>query len=134
MFHMYVTAVVTGDAGSISVSLFTGGNERVSQVTLIPGGIDQDFQLEYEGTIYRLTIERRAEVELTDQRADRYIETDGVRCPHCGTEEITPGKMQTDAGVAWQRVSCDACGAEWRDNYVLDTVAPVSGPTQNTEV
>jgi len=132
-FRMVVAVVVTQNQAAITLHLFTDGNERVAHLTMIPGGIDQDHQLDYEGDIYRLTIDRRSTDELTDMAADKYVAQGGVRCPHCGSDEITQGRIQTDAGTAWCRSACDACRAEFRDNYTLDGVTSESRPSQHVD-
>ena len=54
---------------------------------------------------------------LTSQQ---YAEGRGVRCPCCGSENVTGGRFECDAGSAWQPVDCEECGASWQDVYVLN--------------
>jgi transposase-like protein len=53
---------------------------------------------------------------LTDKE---YVAIGGCRCPICGNSDVEGGGVEIDAGIAWQEVSCHACGAEWTDQYEL---------------
>ena len=55
-------------------------------------------------------------------KAEKYIQSGGTLCPHCGSDEIEAGRVEADAGCAWSRVVCCCCEAEWRDVYVLSDV------------
>lgn len=59
---------------------------------------------------------------LSNQSAKDYIEHSGVRCPHCGDENIEGGFIEINAGQARQPISCNACGAKWTDVYRLDHI------------
>lgn len=48
-----------------------------------------------------------------------YVQQGGVKCPCCGSEDLTGHSVEVDAGTAWQRIDCDECGASWCDNYAL---------------
>jgi hypothetical protein len=62
---------------------------------------------------------RRA--SITDRKAERYIKNP-TKCPYCGDPDITGGDMTTEAGEINQEMSCTACGREWWDIYLLQTV------------
>ena len=50
----------------------------------------------------------------------RYVQQRGVRCPFCGSDDLdTVGRLQSDAGYAWQGVECANCGGKWADSYTL---------------
>lgn len=50
----------------------------------------------------------------------RYLKSDGTKCPNCNSTSITGnGLVEVDTGVAWQAVGCDDCNATWTDNYTL---------------
>jgi len=61
-------------------------------------------------------------IELKKKYSD-YLKSGGLTCPHCDSLSITgDGSIETDAGVAWQHVSCDDCAASWTDQYSLSSV------------
>lgn len=41
-------------------------------------------------------------------------------CPRCGTHEVTGQPVSVENARAWQRVSCDRCGARWTEVYILN--------------
>ena len=59
---------------------------------------------------------------LSQERIDTYLKTGGVQCPDCNSPDITGSQFDVDAGFCYQNVSCNACGAEWTDEYELTTV------------
>lgn len=41
-------------------------------------------------------------------------------CPRCRSTDIVADRMEgPEDGVAWQTVTCNDCGATWRDVYAL---------------
>ncbi len=54
--------------------------------------------------------------KLTEKQ---YIENGGIRCPVCGSDEISGTGINTDAGFVTQDVGCDKCGSTWTDEYEL---------------
>lgn len=50
---------------------------------------------------------------------EQYAEDNGTRCPCCGGAQLSGGFVEIEAGAASQGISCDDCGAEWTDTYVL---------------
>lgn len=48
-----------------------------------------------------------------------YVDSEGVKCPFCGSENLDREGVDVDAGGASQRVSCDDCGKTWYDCYKL---------------
>jgi hypothetical protein len=48
-----------------------------------------------------------------------YTRKGGGRCPICQSGAITGTVFACAAPVAWQDVSCTACGAAWQDGYML---------------
>jgi len=69
-------------------------------------------------------------MELTEQQAKQYVESDGVRCPFCGSDDIEGESITVDAGRVYQRVLCQVCGESWHDGYTLDSVADDSCDTE----
>ena len=55
----------------------------------------------------------------TPYQVSEYVRTRGTHCMHCGSEDLETGKTGFDAGIAWQEVSCNACGESWKDEYEL---------------
>lgn len=56
---------------------------------------------------------------LTERQKKQYVKFGGNRCPYCSSEDLNAGKLQSDAGYVWQKVSCDHCAREWTDVYTL---------------
>ena len=56
---------------------------------------------------------------LTAADARAYVAAGGTRCPCCGSEEVSGGRIEADAGGAWQDVDCTGCGRAWQDAYTL---------------
>jgi len=50
---------------------------------------------------------------------EEYLAYGGNHCPACGDPDISGDEVTVDAGYAWQEVTCNACGAEWTDQYKL---------------
>ena len=51
--------------------------------------------------------------------SEEYRDKGGVRCPACLSEELDGGPVHVDAGIAWQTILCQFCGANWSDTYTL---------------
>jgi len=50
-----------------------------------------------------------------------YAGIGGTKCPCCGRfENIEGNDWESDAGIAWQHITCLDCGATWRDEYILE--------------
>jgi len=59
-------------------------------------------------------------VKLTRDQVLNYVASAGNKCPVCEAENISSrGNFQTDSLDAWRSASCDSCGAEWDDLYLL---------------
>lgn len=50
---------------------------------------------------------------------EEYVEQCGLYCPFCGSSDIVGGSFDIEATSATQEVSCNACHAEWTDDYKL---------------
>jgi len=59
---------------------------------------------------------------LTTEEVRKYVQSDRVSCPYCGSYDIAGGSIETDENRAYQKISCNACGAYWSDGYTLDSV------------
>ena len=56
---------------------------------------------------------------LSDEQMQQYLSLGGVRCPHCGSQDLEGQSVEINQGEAVQEVGCDSCGACWYDIYVL---------------
>jgi transcription elongation factor Elf1 len=56
---------------------------------------------------------------LTKEQKEKYLASGGGVCPFCGAADISGGSIDIEATEAWQNVSCDTCGENWRDVYKL---------------
>lgn len=130
-FSMKIVVVNHAAGPAITASLFDDQGHQVGHEELIPGGVDQDYPFDHQEDNYRLTIERVAASQLTREAAEEYVATGGVRCPHCCSDDVDQGPVQTDAGEARCRVQCMACEAQWTDCFTLTSVESVEGPAQN---
>lgn len=59
---------------------------------------------------------------LTSDQIKKYVDSGGLNCPYCGSEDITGGFVQTEAGHAWQPVDCVTCRKSWADVYRLENI------------
>jgi hypothetical protein len=51
--------------------------------------------------------------------AKEYIEKGGNSCPFCGSTAIDGNGVEIEKGKAFQPCSCNRCGKEWTDIYIL---------------
>ena len=51
-------------------------------------------------------------------KAKKYLKNENY-CPFCGSRKIQASPIESDTGIAWADVWCDACDEEWRDLYNL---------------
>lgn len=49
---------------------------------------------------------------ISRRRKKEYIKAGGSFCSHCGSGNISTGKVESEGGEAWQTVSCNGYGAE----------------------
>jgi transcription elongation factor Elf1 len=61
----------------------------------------------------------------TPEQVRAYVDADGGRCLFCGSAEIEAGPVEADADSAHGLVSCETCGGQWRDVFVLAAVDQV---------
>jgi hypothetical protein len=57
----------------------------------------------------------------------QYIAIKGVRCPSCGSSDVSGSHLEVDAGTAFQPMTCSECGANWSDSYVLSGYSDLDG-------
>jgi len=121
--NSYVIRVVVlnTDPPSIHAALYDQGDTLLEEQT-VPEPLDQDYVFEQGDNNYQLSILRAANTVLVDDEVKLYIEQGGVRCPFCGSDDLHTGRLQTDAGIAWQRVECCSCEARWKDQYNLTDI------------
>ena len=58
----------------------------------------------------------------------QYLEADGLKCPNCGSDNISADDPEPDGLTAISRVECLDCKAEWKDVYQLVTFADLQLP------
>lgn len=115
----------------ICLSLRDADDNEVRSENCLPEPLDQEYDFEYDGHVYRYTIERAAVVHLTDEMIVAYVASGGACCPHCGCTAASQSAVQTRKGGASCKVMCCACDASWQDQYTLTAVEPIDAPTQN---
>jgi len=49
----------------------------------------------------------------------QYIRSKGVKCPHCGSNNIHDGDIEHDGDSCTLGMHCDDCGGEWEEIYTL---------------
>lgn len=54
-----------------------------------------------------------------DEKEFEYVQSGGVACPYCGSEDIVGDSIQVEGGTAWQKITCNGCDEQWQDTYVL---------------
>ncbi len=59
---------------------------------------------------------------LTEKQRLDYVMSKWSHCPKCGSEQIQGDSIEIDGNIAWQRVGCLDCDAEWIDTYTLSDV------------
>lgn len=67
------------------------------------------------------------ENEFTLEQLKAYAESNGARCPVCGSPDIEGGPIEIEAGVAWQDVMCHHCNTTWQDIYYLSAISRGNG-------
>jgi len=50
---------------------------------------------------------------------ETYINSGGVKCPYCGSENIEGGDREFEEGFSLQEVLCLTCSRSWTDQYTL---------------
>jgi hypothetical protein len=70
--------------------------------------------------IYKATIGRR------------YIETGAARClnPDCGSADIPAGEYNADGDWVAFKITCNDCGTEWEDVYLIKCVTNIVLPDE----
>ena len=59
-------------------------------------------------------------VDETKPMSDEsYVAKGGLNCPKCGSEELKADSLEADAGIVWQNIECESCGAYRTDQYTL---------------
>ena len=74
---------------------------------------------------------------LTRRQVRQYLKGHGAFCPFCQSPQIEgTGTSNSDADWHENEVACQACGALWKDVYLLADVqvveTPPSGPCQSS--
>lgn len=56
---------------------------------------------------------------LSLHKKEKYIDSGGVKCPYCGSKDMTCYPLQADGGYVWHNITCDKCSKQWKDVYKL---------------
>ena len=59
-------------------------------------------------------------------KIEEYLES-AQSCPYCGSSKISSSDIEDDGYIAWNDVTCNACGKEWREEYSMVMIS-VAGP------
>lgn len=57
----------------------------------------------------------------------QYVALKGVRCPSCGSSDVSGNQLEVNAGEAFQPMNCSECGATWSDSYALTGYSDLEG-------
>ena len=60
--------------------------------------------------------------EPRDAKIQKYIDSDGSKCPFCGSNQIQAGHCDTHKSNAYQEVECLKCRSFWENKYKLDDI------------
>ena len=80
----------------------------------IKGGVYQDCGVLFEPD------GQWAPAQPDDEQQLCYLQSQGVRCPACNSDDIEGGPVDIVGSAALQSVHCLACGARWQDLYRLE--------------
>lgn len=61
---------------------------------------------------------------FTQEQKDKYLETCGCECPHCGENNLSVDYIDVDGMQAWRKVAClnPECMLEWTEIYYLSDI------------
>lgn len=65
---------------------------------------------------------------ITDEKAKKYVEELGGKCPNCKSTEIydTDIRENTNTACIHQDMACDVCEVQWTDTYKLTHCDPTN--------
>ena len=66
-------------------------------------------------------------MDITREARRTYIVRAGIECPHCGSPDLSHGRIVVEYGAINQWVSCQGCGEVWYDLYKLAGAVPEGG-------
>lgn len=70
-------------------------------------------------------------VQLVKKRPEPDYTKEPMSCPCCDSENISPGKLESDVGIVWRYVSCDDCGAKWREDFEFKSFGFLHRPDES---
>ncbi len=56
---------------------------------------------------------------INSKQEKQYVENQGVRCPHCNSDELDAGEPQADGAEIIVEITCNSCREIWKDLYKL---------------
>lgn len=66
-------------------------------------------------------------MELTPVKAKLYLDSCGVKCPYCGSTDISGHSLEIEASIVTQTIDCSNCNEQWSDIYTLVGIADANG-------
>lgn len=62
--------------------------------------------------------------ETIERLTRTYLKSGGHRCPFpdCGSNDLVAGETDTQDDFIFRNVTCQGCGREWTDEYLLSGV------------
>ncbi len=62
---------------------------------------------------------RRMESLMDKTTLDKYLASEGNRCPYCESEFLNNCSLEQRYGPVTRTVICDSCGKAWEETYKL---------------
>ena len=56
-------------------------------------------------------------MKLTDEQKIFYMESNGIYCPHCDSNDLESSTIDLDCDMATVYVQCLDCKSDWYDEY-----------------
>lgn len=110
-------ATSTGDARQLIPLLALIENVALTEDAT---GCDASLTVVSHGAAQALFDEARllnGQSPIASQR--KHVESAGLYCPQCGSQDISGEGVEVDEEGATQEVTCSACGAAWDDHFRL---------------
>ena len=83
-------------------------------------------QVPYDVYNYVMDEKWKKELPLTEKQKTIYIKNGYGACPKCKARDIEGGMLEVDNNQAWQSLTCNECGFNYRDVYTLTNVEEIS--------
>lgn len=60
---------------------------------------------------------------ITKEQKQKYLQSRGVRCPFCESDQIEGDHIDVCAAGAYQPIYCLVCDRSWTDEYTLTDIS-----------